>query len=88
MNIRNDSAGAVSHEHILSKGFRVFETMKGNDMGQMEWEIPQYSNGSIVITGGYWNWVVKDAEGQALWEGWWNSNDEFDEVMNTLNSNL
>jgi len=84
MNIKTDAAGAVKDEHIISKGFKVFDTIKGNDMGQMEWEIPQYTNGKVKIVGGYWNWVVKNMEGQKLWEGWWNSNDEFDATMTEL----
>ena len=84
MNIRTDAAGAVKHEHIISKGFQVFDKIGGNDMGQMEWEIPQYANGKFKITGGYWTWYVTDMNGQKLWEGWWNSNDEFDATMAEL----
>jgi hypothetical protein len=84
MNIRKDASGAVKDEHIISKGFRVFDKIGGNDMGQMEWEIPQYTNDKVKITGGYWTWYVTDMNGQKLWEGWWNTNDEFDGTMAEL----
>lgn len=85
MNITTDKAGAVSHKHILSKGFEVFETMDGNDMGQMSWSIPQYKNEKCVIVGGYWHWKVKDNNGRELFGGWWNSNEEFDNTLSDLN---
>jgi hypothetical protein len=84
MNILKDSAGRVNHNHILSKGFEVFDIIKGNDMGQMEYEIPQYSNGKLKIIGGYWNWVIKNEKNEKLWEGWWNSNEEFNETIKEL----
>lgn len=85
MNILKDSAGSVKSDHILSKGFKVFKTIEGNDMGQMSWSMPQYENTKCKIEGGYWHYVVSDHEGQKLWEGWWNSNEEFDKVMDELN---
>jgi hypothetical protein len=84
MNIRTNEAGAVKGEHIVSKGFEVFDKIEGNDMGQIEWEIPQYTNGIVKIIGGYWHWCVADMGGKILWEGWWNSNDEFDQTMSEL----
>jgi chitinase len=87
MNVHTDEAGMVDHEHILSQGFKVFETMKGNDMGQMTWEIPQYERKSdgLKIVGGYWSWQVKDKYGNILIEDiWWNTNEEFDQTMNEL----
>ena len=87
MNIRRSDAGIVSNEYILSKGFTVYETIKGNDMGQMEYELPQYTNGEITIEGGYWTYFIKDKAGNCLWEGWWNSNDEFDNTLNNLKIN-
>jgi hypothetical protein len=83
MNIREASAGYVTEEHIKSKGFEVFDTIEGNDMGQMIYSMPQYQNDKVQILEGYWHYVVKDRKtGQKLWEGWWNSNKEFDETMN------
>ena len=53
-------------------------------MGQVI-EMPQYQNDEIQIVGGYWNYIVKNRKtGETIWSGWWNSNDEFDETMNTL----
>lgn len=84
MNVLKDSAGHVTGEHILSKGFKVFKTIEGNDMGQMSWSIPQYENTKCKIEGGYWHHTVSNHKGQKLWEGWWNSNEEFDQVMEEL----
>ena len=85
MNIHKDSAGYVTGKHIESRGFKVFDTIEGNDMGQMSYSMPQYQNEKVQILGGYWNYVVKDIKtGQKLWEGWWNSNDEFDTTMAKL----
>lgn len=83
MNITKDSAGVVSPKHILSKGFEVFETMDGNDMGQ-SWSIPQYKNEKCVIVGGYWHWRVVNNNGRELFGGWWNTNEEFDKTMTDL----
>ena len=86
MNITNDKAGAVSHEHILKRGFKVFETIEGSDMGQMSWSMPQFKNDKIRILGGYWNYVIKPLNSnKTIWEGWWNSNEEFDETINEIN---
>lgn len=85
MNITNDEAGYVTNEHIKSRGFEVFDTIEGNDMGQMSYSLDQYQNDKIQILGGYWNYVIKDREtGNKLWEGWWNSNEEFDQTINEL----
>jgi len=84
MNIHKDSAGYVTAKHILSKGFEVFNTIEGNDMGQMIYLMPQYKNANCKILGGYWNYVVKDNDDITIWEGWWNSNCEFDKTMSDL----
>jgi hypothetical protein len=84
MNIHKDSAGYVTGKHILSKGFVVFGTIEGNDMGQMSYSMPQYKNQKCKILGGYWNYVVENNDGIKVWEGWWNSNDEFDKTMTDL----
>jgi hypothetical protein len=81
MNIHKDSAGYVTSKHILSKGFRIFDTIEGNDMGQMSYSMPQYKNDKCEILGGYWNYVIKDNKDQQVWEGWWNSNAEFDKTL-------
>ena len=84
MNIHTDKAGYATGKHIKKSGFTVFDTITGNDMGQMDWEIPQYENDKCKITGGYWEWCIKDLEGNEIWRGWWNSNDEFDQTMKIL----
>jgi hypothetical protein len=83
MNILKDSAGWVTNEHIL-KTFTVYKVIEINDMGQATYELPQYTNGTIKIKGGYWNYVVTDMNNKELWSGWWNSNDEFDSTISDL----
>ena len=85
MNICKDSAGYVTDEHIKSKGFEVFKVIKGEEMGQMSWEMPQWEDDKLQIVGGYWHYrvILKETD-EVLWEGWWNSNEEFDETMNNL----
>jgi hypothetical protein len=84
MNITRNDAGSVGGKYILSKGFKVFDKIEGNDMGQCEWSIPQYKNSKCTITGGYWHWKVKDNDGNELFGGWWNSNEEFEKTMTEL----
>ena len=84
MNIRNNDAGSVTHEHILNKGFKEYRNDGFNDMGQGWVDLPQFTNGELFINGGYWNYVVSDKDGNKLWEGWWNSNDEFDKTISEL----
>lgn len=86
MNILKDAAGFVTHAHILSRGFEVFETIEGCDMGQIHYSMPQFDNGTIKILGGYWNYKIKDKADNILFDGWWNSNEEFDETINMLMS--
>lgn len=81
MNIFTNEAGSVTHAHIIESGFTVFDTIEGNDMGQMNYSLPQYTNGQLKIVGGYWKYVVQDDNGKELWSGWWNSNDEFDKTI-------
>jgi hypothetical protein len=81
MNIHKDSAGCVTENHILGKGFIVFDIIEGNDMGQMSYSMPQYQNNKCKILGGYWNYTVKNNKDEKVWEGWWNSNEEFDNTM-------
>jgi hypothetical protein len=81
MNIHKDSAGCVTENHILGKGFIVFGIIEGNDMGQMSYSMPQYQNNKCKILGGYWNYTVKNNKDEKVWEGWWNSNEEFDNTM-------
>lgn len=84
MNIHKDSAGCVTRKHIESRGFEVFETDNGFD-----YSIPQYQNDKVQIIGGYWRYIVKEiSTGKKLWEGWWNSNDEFDNTMAKLKAIL
>lgn len=81
MDIKTNEAGAVEGEHILKQGFEVFDTIEGNDMGQMSWSIPQYRNHKCTITGGYWSWKVSDLKGKELIRCWWNTNEEFNQTM-------
>lgn len=87
MNNRTNQAGSVDHEHILSHGFEVYKVIKGNDMGQMTYEMPQYKRKSdgLKITDGYWGYDIEDKDGNILVEYiWWNSNEEFDQTMKEI----
>ena len=84
MNILKDEAGIVEESHILSRGFHIYDYMVVNDMGQAIYKFPQYANDRCTIRGGYWRYIVLDKKGKELWEGWWNTNDEFDQVMSEL----
>jgi len=87
MNIRNNDAGYVTDEHIKKSGFFVFDTIEESDMGQSSYSMPQWTNGKIKILGGYWNYIIEDAfTGQKLWDGWWNSNEEFDKTIAEINN--
>lgn len=88
MNICKTSAGSVSASHIESRGFKIFKTMRGSDMGQGEWDIPQFTNEKIKIVGCYWTWFVKDMDDNELWQGWWNTNEEFDKTIEEINNLL
>jgi len=82
MNITNDSVGHVSQKHILSKGFSIFKIDECNDMGQATYEFPQYKReDGVKITGGYWSYNIENKNGDVLFCGWWNSDEEFDETM-------
>ena len=82
MNITKDSAGSVSQKHILSKGFGIFKIDECNDMGQATYEFPQYKReDGVKITGGYWSYNIENKNGDVLFNGWWNSDEEFDETM-------
>lgn len=85
MNVHTDKSGSVSQDHIEKSGFEIFATIDGSDMGQMCYSLPQFTNGDIQIIGGYWNYIIKDIKtGKKLWEGWWNSNKEFDETIKNI----
>jgi hypothetical protein len=82
MNITNDSAGFVTQKHILNRGFKIYKINEVNDMGQGTYELPQYERADgVKITGGYWSYNIEDSKGNVLFDGWWNSNKEFDETM-------
>lgn len=82
MNITKDNAGSVTQKHILSCGFYIFKIDEVNDMGQATYEFPQYKrDDGVKITGGYWSYNVENKNGDILFSGWWNSNNEFDETM-------
>lgn len=88
MNITKDSAGSVSQKHILSKGFKIYKIQEVNDMGQVAYEMPQYEReDGIRITGGYWSYNIENKNGDVLFTGWWNSNDEFDETIKHIDYN-
>jgi hypothetical protein len=83
MNILKDEAGAVKQEHILSRGFTVYHTEVVYDIDS-SCHLPQFTNGEFKITGGYWNYVIKNSQDEELFSGWWNSNEEFDETLKSI----
>lgn len=89
MNIRKDSAGYVTEKHIIESGFKVDKENSFSDMGQMTVTLKDYSkNGQLFLTGGYWTYYIKDGGGKVLWEGWWNSNEEFDKTINEIEQKM
>ena len=89
MNIRKNSAGYVTNEHILRSGFKVDKENIYSDMGQGSFTLTDYSkDNKLFLTGGYWNYYIRDKNGKKLFEGWWNSNEEFDKTISELESKL
>lgn len=85
MNIRTNDAGAVSESHIKSRGFSVYKIIEGSDMEQSSFSLPQFTNGELTIKGGYWNYsIYKD--GKSVFDGWWNTNEEFDETLREISA--
>lgn len=74
----------VEIKHILSKGFEIYDTIEGNDMGQMSYSLPQFKNDKYYIKGGYNIYSLQDLEGNELWRGWWKDNKEFDETFKNI----
>jgi hypothetical protein len=84
MNIRKDSAGYVTGEHILKSGFKIDKEYECK-----EWYKKDYSkDGKLFLTGGYWTYYIRDKNGKKLFEGWWNSNEEFDKTISEIESKL
>jgi hypothetical protein len=89
MNIRTNDAGYVTNEHILKSGFKLDEENTYIEMGQGSYTLTDYSKyDKLFLTGGYWTYYIKDKNGKTLFEGWWNSNDEFDETISKLEAQL
>ena len=89
MNIRTNDSGYVTNEHILKSGFKVDEEHVHSDMGQGSFTLKDFSkDGKLFLTGGYWNYYIKDKDGNLLFEGWWNSNEEFDNTIRELEKKI
>lgn len=89
MNIRTNDAGMVSDEHILKSGFKVDKENTYSDMGQSTYTLTDFSkDGKLFLTGGYWTYHIKDKNGNLLFEGWWNTNEEFDRTIAELEANM
>jgi hypothetical protein len=83
MNIRTNEAGCVTNEH------KVDEENTYSDMGESSYTLTDYSkDDKLFLTGGFWTYYIKDKKGKTLFEGWWNSNDEFDETIRKLEAQL
>jgi len=50
MNVRSNEAGYVTHQDFLDLGFKIFDTIDGNDMGQCSYSMPQWVKDKIEIT--------------------------------------
>ena len=88
MNIRKDEAGCVTGDYILKTGFKVDKIHECNN-GWDSWTLTDYSKDDLLfLTGGYWTYYIKNKNGKQLWEGWWNSNDEFDETIKQLENDI
>ena len=86
MNVRTNSAGYVSEKHILESGFIINKTTTYPDIDS-SYTLTDYSkDDNLFLTGGYWTYYLKDKQGNLLWEGWWNTNGEFDETIKELES--
>lgn len=90
MNVRNNNAGSVSEDCILTSGFREISRKEYKELGVNGTTLCSYiKDDKLVLIGGYWNWYLKDKTGKLLWEGWWNNNEEFGktvwEIENQLN---
>ncbi len=82
MNIRKDEAGYVTGKYILESGFKIDKENIYSDMGQGSYTLTDYSkNNKLFLTGGYWTYYIKNKQGDLLFEGWWNSNEEFDNTI-------
>lgn len=91
MNIRNDKAGYVTDAHIIQSGFKAFDN--GNYFSDQGMEgrkqvLPEFTDGVLYISGGYWNYEIKNFQGKLLWSGWPNSNQEFDDVISELRNGI
>jgi len=88
MNERKWNSGCVTHEHILKSGFIIDKEHTVYATGD-EFTLIDYSKGGVLfLTGGYWHYKIKTGDGTLVWEGWPNSNEEFDTVISTIESEL
>ena len=84
MNIRKDEAGYVTDDYIKASGFIVTKTHTGQG-----YELYDYQkDGKLFLTGGYWTYYLRDRGGNLLFEGWWNSNEEFDTTIEEAEKSL
>ena len=87
MNIRTYNSGSISKENILNHGFRIDKTKDYPAIGESKYILIDYSKGNnLFLTGGYWNWYLKDKNGKLLFRGWWNTVEEFENTLKELNN--
>lgn len=74
---------------LKNNGFVVFDVIKGSDMGQSSYELPQYKNSKCKVVGGYWEWKIIDlSTDKEVFKGWWETLvelKEFEYKMNKFN---
>ena len=88
MNKRQDQNGYATNDHFLKSGF-VIDRVHDFSTGWESWRLTDYSkDGKLFLTSGYWTYSIKNADGKILFEGWWNSNEEFDKTIYEIENNL
>lgn len=61
----------ITHDEIINLGFRIIKDNSFSDMGQMTVTLYEYSkDNKLFLTGGYWNYFLRDKNGKLLYEGW------------------
>lgn len=89
MNIRTEKAGYPSEEEILEQGFKICGSWEYNDMGQATYNFNDYSkDDKLFLSGGYWNYTIKDKDGNILFKGWWNTVEELKQTLTKLECKL
>ena len=88
MNITKHGAGCATSDHILNSGFTIYSETTHQDIDSTFTLTEYIKPGKFLLTGGYWTWYIKDVNGNTIWQGWWNSNEEFDQTIKELENKI